>query len=250
MSDDCCKSGFKWDGKPVGREGTLEKNKAYITGTNKDAAILIVHDIFGWTFNNLRLLADHFAREANATVYLVDFFDGEVLSQDLISDAFEKGDQEKMKQLDLPAFVGRHSKAIRGPEIFACATTLKSQYKKVGAIGYCYGGWGCFQLGGKGKNLVDCIAVAHPSQCVESEVDALAVPTLIMAPETDQQLTPELKAYCNKVIPTLGIPYQYDYYPGLVHGFAAKGDPNNPAQKDGLVRAKNSAVVWFNEFLH
>lgn len=72
--DDCCKTGFKWDGKAVGHEGTLDKNKAYITGTNKDAAILIIHDVFGWTFPNLRLLADHFAQEANATVYLVDLY--------------------------------------------------------------------------------------------------------------------------------------------------------------------------------
>lgn len=72
MSFDCCKSGFKWEGKPVGLEGTLDKNKAYITGSNKDVAILIIHDVFGWTFNNLRILADHFAQEVNATVYLVD----------------------------------------------------------------------------------------------------------------------------------------------------------------------------------
>ena len=69
---DCCKSGFKWGGKPEGKETTLGKNKAYVTGTSKSAAILYVHDIFGWTLNNARLLADHFAKEANATVYVVD----------------------------------------------------------------------------------------------------------------------------------------------------------------------------------
>jgi len=72
MLDDCCKSGFKWDGKPVGQEGTLANNKAYISGSNKDAAVLLIHDVFGWTFPNLRILADHFATEANTTVYLVD----------------------------------------------------------------------------------------------------------------------------------------------------------------------------------
>lgn len=35
-------------------------------------AILIVHDIFGWTLPNARLLADHYAKEADATVYLPD----------------------------------------------------------------------------------------------------------------------------------------------------------------------------------
>ena len=68
----CCVSGFKWDGTPVGRESTLGKNKTYVTGSNKDVAILVVHDVFGWTFPNLRLLADHYAKEADATVYLPD----------------------------------------------------------------------------------------------------------------------------------------------------------------------------------
>jgi hypothetical protein len=69
---DCCKTGFNWDGKPTGKEIKLANNSAYVTGDSKSAAIFIVHDIFGWTFTNLRLLADHFAKEANATVYLPD----------------------------------------------------------------------------------------------------------------------------------------------------------------------------------
>lgn len=72
MSCENCKTGFAWNGTPSGKETKLNDNKAYVTGTSKDTAILIVHDIFGWTFTNLRLLADAYAKEANATVYLVD----------------------------------------------------------------------------------------------------------------------------------------------------------------------------------
>ena len=68
----CCATGFAWDGKPKGKESTLAGEKAYVTGENKDAAVLTVHDIFGWTLNNTRLLADHYAEEADTTVYLVD----------------------------------------------------------------------------------------------------------------------------------------------------------------------------------
>lgn len=69
-----CKSGFNWDGTPTGSESKIANNKAYVTGDNKDAAVVILHDIFGWTFPNLRLLADHFAKEANVTVYLPDLY--------------------------------------------------------------------------------------------------------------------------------------------------------------------------------
>ena len=70
--DQCCVTGFKWDGTPSGKEGMLGENKSYITGSNKDAAVLLIHDLFGWTFPNLRLLADHYAEEADATVYVPD----------------------------------------------------------------------------------------------------------------------------------------------------------------------------------
>jgi hypothetical protein len=72
MSCDNCKTGFAWDGKSVGKETTLGQNKAYVTGDNKDAAVLIIADVFGWTLPNVRILADHYAKEANVTVYIPD----------------------------------------------------------------------------------------------------------------------------------------------------------------------------------
>ena len=37
----CCVSGFKWDGQPEGKVTKLGKNDVYVTGTNKEVAILI-----------------------------------------------------------------------------------------------------------------------------------------------------------------------------------------------------------------
>ncbi|KAF2185588.1 endo-1,3-1,4-beta-D-glucanase [Zopfia rhizophila CBS 207.26] len=240
---ECCKSGFSWGGNPVGTETTLGDNKAYVTGTSKSAAILIVHDVFGWTFRNLRLLADAYAKEADATVYLPDFFGGEVVSEETMDDP------AKREAFNVMSFIGRNSKDKRFPEIMSCAKALKSQFPKVGAIGFCYGGWAVFKLGSD-PSLIDAVSTAHPSMLEKSEIEGLKVPVQILAPETDPMFSPELKEFANKTIPTLGVPYEYVYFPGLVHGFAARGDRNNKAQKDGLERAKRSAVNFFNEFLH
>jgi hypothetical protein len=70
--NDCCTKGFKWGGEPAGHETTLADNAAYVTGSNSEAAIMVIHDVFGWTFPNIRLLADAYAAEANATVYVPD----------------------------------------------------------------------------------------------------------------------------------------------------------------------------------
>lgn len=76
---DCCFKGFRWDGPLRGKEGKLAGRDCYITtGTfdsstaNADAAIIILHDMYGWTFPNTRLLADHYAEEVGATVYVPD----------------------------------------------------------------------------------------------------------------------------------------------------------------------------------
>lgn len=75
MADSCCLQGFEWSGTPIGKETKFNDQTTYVTGSNKDAAILVVADLFGWTFNNIRLLADHYAKEANATVYVPDLYD-------------------------------------------------------------------------------------------------------------------------------------------------------------------------------
>lgn len=71
---DCCTKGFEWEGSPTGHviPFPTTSNQAYVTGSNDKAAVLLTHDLFGWKYNNLRLLADHFAREIDATVYLPD----------------------------------------------------------------------------------------------------------------------------------------------------------------------------------
>lgn len=98
--------------------------------------------------------------------------------------------------------------------------------------------------------MVDCISTAHPSLVDKAEIDAISVPTQICVSEIDPQFTPELKEYTAKVLPTLNIEYDYQYFPGLVHGFATRGDMKDAKQRKGLERAKNAAVYWFWQHLH
>lgn len=170
-------------------------------------------------------------------------FDGEVVDPDAMSNP------EKAKNFDVMAFIGRNSKDKRWPEIKAIAQELKKKHSKVAAIGFCYGGWAVFKLGAD-PSLVDCISTAHPSLLEVSEMENVKVPSQILAPEHDQMYTPELKQKTFEVMPKTGVKWEYIYFPGMAHGFAARGDPNNKDQKEGLERAKRSAVNFFNEFLH
>ncbi|KAH8166361.1 hypothetical protein CIB48_g1895 [Xylaria polymorpha] len=183
----CCLKTFTWGGTPVGKEVKLANNDSYVTGDNKDAAVLFIHDLFGWKYNNIRLLADHYAREANVTVYVPDFFDGWVVDWELV-------EQEKFDKIDLATMAKTNSREVRGPEMEACAKALKGEhgFKRLGAIGFCYGGWAVCHLGHKKHEpkLVDAVSMGHPSWLVKEDIENLAVPVQILAPEFDHAFPP------------------------------------------------------------
>ncbi|KAF3064290.1 Protein AIM2 [Daldinia childiae] len=242
----CCLKGFEWSGTPSGKTGKIADFNTYIAGDNADAAVLLIHDVFGWTFPNLRLLADHFAREINATVYLPDFFGGEVVEP---TPAVLSGD---FSGFDFGGFMVRNSREAREPEIFAVAKALRQKHKKIGAIGYCFGGWGVFRLGAKEHSppLVDCISTGHPSLLTKKDIEEVAVPVQLLAPEHDIMYSEELKNFTFEKVPKLGIEFDYRHYPGVVHGALVRGSEKEPGELLAMVRAKNDAVNWFNQFLH
>lgn len=156
-------------------------------------------------------------------------------------------------QLDLPNFMARNSKDVRGPEMVAFAKHLRTKHKRLGALGYCYGGWAVFQLGAKTSDgsapLVDAISTAHPTFLTPEEMSNVGVPVQICAPEIDPQFTAELKAYALKEIPTLGVPFDYQYFPGLEHSFAVRGNREDEAEMKGMQRAMRAGQAWFKEWL-
>ncbi|KAL4905061.1 hypothetical protein BDW74DRAFT_152948 [Aspergillus multicolor] len=247
----CCITGFTWSGTPTGHESTLAQNKTYITGTNKEVAILFVADLFGWTFPNVRLLADHFAREIDATVFVPDYFGGEVIDFDLIA-------TEQFDKIDVKGFAARNGREQREPEIFETARALKKElgFKKVGAVGYCYGGWASFRLAAKehaenGEALVDVISIGHPSWLTKRDIDEIdaGIPVQILAPEIDPAYSAEMKSYTFETLQRNGVVFDYQHFPGVVHACFIRGDEKKPGEREAMVRGKNAAVQWFRGYL-
>lgn len=250
MPADCCLKGFAWEGTPTGKETKINTNATYVAGSNPKAALVVIHDLFGWKWNNLRLLADHFAAEANVTAYLPDFFGGESLDPELILAG-------RWAELDLPNFVSKkNAKDIRGPEMVEFIKTLRGQgFEKVGAIGYCYGGWAVFRLAGiewEGKKLVDCVSAGHPSNLTKDEIEGARpdVAVQLLAPEHDAAYTAELKMHTFLTLQKNGVPFEYQHFPGVEHSCLVRGDEKVPGDRAALVRGKNAAVAWAKQWLH
>ena len=120
MSKYCLKS-FAWEGTPTGHVSQLGNNDTYKTGASTDQAVLHVHDALGWTFPNIRLLADRYVAEIDATIYVPDLFGGEVLP-------FEPVLKGRFHEIDFAGFPSRNSLEIREPEIFEAARLLRQKH--------------------------------------------------------------------------------------------------------------------------
>ncbi|KAI0106382.1 dienelactone hydrolase [Nemania sp. FL0031] len=243
----CCLKTFEWDGTPTGKEVKLAGIDAYVTGDNKDAAVLFIHDVFGWKYPNNRLLADHYAREANVTVYVPDFFGGWVVDYQLV-------EEERFDKIDLVTMAKENSREIRGPEMIACAKALKGElgFKRLGAIGFCYGGWAVCYLASseRGTPLVDAISMAHPSWLVKEDIANLLVPTQVLAPEIDGAFPTELKVYTFETLLKLNLAFEYVHYPHIAHGGLVRGSEKVEKEREAMAAAKNAAVAWFKRQLH
>ena len=165
------------------------------------------------------------------------------------SDFITQGAWDK---IDMQGFQARNGKETRWPEIKAAAEAIRVKHERVGVIGTCWGGWASFQLGSKAHSprLVDCVSTAHPTWLTNEDMDNIGVPVQIVAPEIDPVFSPDLKAYANTVIPTRGVPYDYQYFPGVDHGFASRGNPDDVKDQRAMVRAKNVMVGWMKEWFH
>ncbi|KAM7189558.1 Alpha/Beta hydrolase fold [Naviculisporaceae sp. PSN 640] len=265
----CCLKGFRWSGTPQGEEITVDlpiANSSTNTSTTRTIpcykasppnaspkrAILFIHDLFGWTFPNNRLLADHYAAETNSTVYLPDFFEGLVIDSTLIA-------QERFDKIDLAGFHQKNSRDIREPEVFAWARYLRQslRYEKLGAVGFCFGGWACFRLAAQehedngGEKLVDCIAPGHPTWLTEADVDGASpnIGVQILSTEINMPFNKELKSYTWNKLQEKGVKFEWVHFPGIRHGGLVRGDENIQGEREAMVRAKDKVVAFMGEWL-
>jgi dienelactone hydrolase len=160
-------------------------------------------------------------------------------------------------ELNLDLYLATNSREARSPEILACARHLRAQYPKLGAIGYCYGGWAGFYLASEdlspndSQPLLDCLTIGHPSLLTAADIDGVSsrVPIQVLAPETDAMYTPHLKAQTFKVLVEKGSPFEYRHFPGVEHACFVRGDPRKPGERDAMERGLGAAVRWQSEWL-
>jgi dienelactone hydrolase len=219
----------------------------------------------GHALINPQLIADQFAANGYWVV-MPDLFQGDAIELNQLG----TGNFDIMTWLTKGGPEGKgHLPDTVDPIVEKTLAYMKEQgAKKIGAVGYCFGGKYVARFLAKGKG-VDVGFTAHPSFVDEAELRGMTGPLSIAAAgklrkpektwknavtnniaETDTIFPEDKRHESERILKDMGsIPYQMVLYSGVEHGFAVRGDLNKPEIKFAKEAAFIQAVQWFDEFL-
>lgn len=246
--------------------------------TNPRGIIVIYSDIFGLKLPNNKLIADAYAKSGEWLVYLPDFFKGDPAKLSFADVAIPV---DKSKQSSLAKFTGLLSNApslllwLRrhkpGPTEKVCNDFLEAlrretpKTQKIGISGFCWGGKYAIRaaletnridVDGEKVPLVDAAVALHPSNLILPEdVEDPAVPITFGWGLKDEGVKIETKgkvedihakaAAAGKKLPEI---VHKVYTPGR-HGFAVRGNPDDPEERACLEESATQALEWFQRWL-
>ncbi|KAF7313081.1 Dienelactone hydrolase endo-1,3,1,4-beta-D-glucanase [Mycena kentingensis (nom. inval.)] len=153
---------------------------------------------------------------------------------------------------DFRTWFGRHTKEITRPIVDAVLKALKNDgVTKIAATGYCFGARYVFDLAFDG--LIAVSVVSHPTGLSAPDdfnkyLATATAPLLINSCPIDQQFPMEAAAQADAVLGDgkFAPGYKRVHWDGCTHGFAVRGDLNDPKVKAGKEGAFKEAIEWFN----
>ncbi|CAI6335519.1 unnamed protein product [Periconia digitata] len=238
----CCTVGVKHEGTTQGEYKDVGGIPSYVTypeDKSTQNAIVIFTDVMGYKFTNAQLIADQYAANGYFVV-IPDLFAGKEVplnpGEDFNLQDYLANTMPRVPTVDPK--VEATIKALRGSEYGV---------KKLGGVGYCFGGkYVCRWLKEGG---IDVGYTAHPSFVDAEELEKIKGPLSISAAETDPIFPAEKRRETEDILQKLDVPYQMNLFSDVQHGFAVRCDLSKPREKFAKEQAFLQAVTWFDEFL-
>ena len=252
----------------------------YVIGNriNPRGIIVVYSDVFGLPLPNNRLIADAYAKSGEWLVYLPDFFQGDPLSLKIADvlipvDAAKQSTFEKYSGMlaSAPSFVMWMTRHKAGPTNKICMDFLGAlrrgtpRNQKIGMVGFCWGGRYAIRAGlesnmvavdGEKVPLVDASVALHPSNLVlPDDLQDLIIPVSYGWGVEDEAVKIEQKGKVEDIHAKakadgrkLPVMEHKVYKPGR-HGFAVRGNPDDPQEKQCLEDSEKQVLDWLGRWL-
>ncbi|BGP34208.1 hypothetical protein JCM10296v2_006023 [Rhodotorula toruloides] len=270
-----CFAGYKLDGEPKGTMGELGGLGYYLAAgkaEEKDRAIVLGTDIFGLGLANCKILADWFADKTGFPVFVPDYFEGDYIDTSTIKPQLTALDEPMKNKSFLqrtwtlislvsamlvkvgPRYLYRHrmSRCVPLAEKFCRDLREQKGFKRLGCIGYCWGGALAVLLAGEDSPL-DTAICFHPGNLTVKNFEDIRRPFMLVCSEEDMSfnsIKPAALTALASLSATHNIPTKvYDDNPGTVHGFGCRPRLSDPRTREAFERGLERSREWFVEHL-
>jgi dienelactone hydrolase len=234
-------------------------------------------DVFGLSLPNNKLIADAYAKSGEWLDYLPDFFKGDrvplSMAEHLIPvDATKQSVFRKYTGLlaSIPSFFNWQNRHRQGPTDAICMEFLRALRRerkgmKIGMVGFCWVGEYAIGAGleenmididGARVPLVDALVALHPSHLAIPDDDkTLVVPVSLGWRAEDslvdfKQMNMVKGVHADNKASGREVPgiAHHEYKPGR-HGFAVRGNPDDPQERKYLEDSVTQVLTWFGRWL-
>ncbi|KAG4432449.1 hypothetical protein IFR05_012064 [Cadophora sp. M221] len=210
----CCLKGSLHEGTPRGEMVTIAGVETYMASPSPDST-------------NGLLIMDGYA-DAGYLVLGLDYFRGDPVWKH----RKDRNDRSN-PNFDYEAWKEKHI-AFADEAVPKWVKEVKEKYgqrkTKYVCVGYCFGApYVCDQLAGEG---VIAGAFAHPAFLKKDHFLNLQRPLFLSCAETDHTFDPKSRRRAIDILSERKKPFQVQLFSGVEHGFALRGDMNNPYERE------------------
>ncbi|ROV96246.1 hypothetical protein VMCG_07677 [Cytospora schulzeri] len=242
----CCLGGNDHDGKPRGSYTNLAGVETYIArpepGRENGRVVFYFPDVWG-LFTNGLLIVDAFADAGYLTLAL-DYFRGDPVWK------HRRSRHDNNPGFDYQAWKEKHI-AYADECVPKWIDAVKQQYgseeTRYACVGYCFGApYVCNALA---DGMASVGAFAHPAFLKEHHFSNLKGPLFLSCSEIDHTFDTPSRRLAMDILQSQKKTYHLQLFSGVEHGFALRGDMDNPYERHVKEQSLKGIIQWFDFWL-
>lgn len=241
---DCCIKTVEHSGTARGTIEEIAGVRTYISrpenlGESRKI-ILFFADVYGPFFLNSQLIMDYWASNGYLVLAL-DYFEGDPVQNHLS----KVGPNYKIEVDFVPGKMIR-AKQITPPWIDAVKEQFGTSDTKWVTVGYCFGA--PFVMDCVATDWISAGAFGHPAVLNENHFRNMKQPLLLSCAEVDHTFPLEFRRKAEDILVEKKATYHIQVFSGVSHGFALRGNVNDPVAKWAKEQSAETIMKWFDVF--